>query len=86
MNLEFLMKALEAFNFSLTLFKLIKTYYQYFIKNVFILHYFIVQRGNVGDLLSPYLFILFLEVLPTSVRNNTEIKGIEVDDKEIKLT
>ena len=38
-----------------------------------------------GDPLSPYLFILVLEVLAISIRKNKDIQGIVVDGIEIKL-
>ena len=37
-----------------------------------------------GDPLSPYLFILALETLLTAIKQNQDIKGIVVEDKEIK--
>ena len=38
-----------------------------------------------GDPLSPSLFIIVLELLALSIRNNDQIKGIAVDGSEIKL-
>ena len=49
--------------------------------------YFLLQRGTrQGDLLSAYLFILALEVSFIQIRNNCEIRGIEIDDVTIKLS
>ena len=39
-----------------------------------------------GCLLSPYLFILSVEVLANAIREKREIRGITVKDKEIKLS
>ena len=38
-----------------------------------------------GDSLSPYLFILVLELCTLKIRNEKEIKGLIFNDQEIKL-
>ena len=48
---------------------------------------FQLQRGcKQGDPLSPYVFILCAELLSQAIINSREIKGIEVEGKEKKLT
>ena len=37
------------------------------------------------DPLFPYLFILVLEILAIDIRNDSTIKGIRIDDQELKL-
>ena len=39
-----------------------------------------------GDPISAYLFILALEILLIQIRENADIKGIAIDETEIKLS
>ena len=49
--------------------------------------FFKIERGvTQGCPLSPYLFILAIEVLYKSVQNDDNIKGITLYDREIKNT
>ena len=54
--------------------------------NGFSTGYFQLYRGTrQGDPLAPYLFILVIEVLASLIRQNKDITGISVGNKELKL-
>ena len=89
-NRNFLLCTLAAFNFGPSFIKWIQTFYQNIsscvLNNGFSTGLFKIQRGvRQGDPLSPYLFIIVLEVLAISIRKNKDIQGIVVDGFEIKL-
>ena len=49
--------------------------------------YFPLERGpRQGGNISAYLFILALENLLIQIKENTDIKGIIIDETEIKLS
>ena len=81
---------LAVFNFGPTFIQWIHTFYQNItssvLNNGFSTGPFEIQRGvRQGDPLSPYLFIIILEVLAISIRENNDIQGIVVDGVEIKI-
>ena len=90
LNQNFLLKSLEFFGFGESLLGWIKTFYKNIsscvINNGFSTPSFNLKRGvRQGDPLSPSLFILVLELLAVSIRNNDQIKGIAAYGSEIKL-
>ena len=69
----------------------IKTFYtnisRCVLNNGFITDLFNIQCGvRPGDPLSPLLFILAIEVHACKISDDKEIKGILIDEEEIKLT
>ena len=45
--------------------------------------WFAIQRGcRQGDPISPYLFILYVEILAIMIRQNKHIKGIFIGETE----
>ena len=42
-------------------------------------------RNKLGCLLSPLLFKIVLGVLATAIRQEEEIKGIQIEKEEVKL-
>ena len=57
------------------------------LNNEFTTDLFQVRRGVwQGDLLSPLLFVLAIEILATQIRQDDNIHGVMVKNEEIKLT
>ena len=91
LNHTFLLKVLKKYNFGTYFLQWIKTFYtnvsSCVLNNGFTTDLFPIRCGvRQGDPLSPLLFILALEVLACRIREDNEIKGILVKEKEIKLT
>lgn len=84
---EFLLKAFKSFKFGPSFCKWFKTFYQdaqsSVINNGNISSFFYLKRGcRQGDPLSPYLFIIRVELLSIKLKSNPEVKGITVNNRE----
>ena len=89
-NCNFLLKSLETFGFGESFISWITVFYKNIsscvTNNGFSTPFFDLKRGvRQGDPLSPSLFIIVLELLAISIRNNDQIRGIMVDGNELKL-
>ena len=87
---DFLFRTLSAFGFGPSFIQWIHTFYNNIsncvLNNGFSTQPFTVERGvRQGDPPSAFLFIMVLEILCISFRNNKNIHGIVVDNEEIKL-
>ena len=87
----FIMKTLDHFNFGSDIKRWIKIFYtnteSAVQNNGFITSWFKPSKGvRQGCPLSPYLFILSAEVLSNKIRQDSNVRGIKVFGKEIKLS
>lgn len=87
---DFLFEALKCMNFGLEFISYVKSLYtnisSCILNNGITSQYFNIGRGvRQGDPLSSYLFILSIEYLSCSIRNNPNINGIKINDKDFKI-
>ena len=87
----FIKKTLDFFNFGPTFKKWINTFYcnieSCCLINGHCSEWFYIHRGcRQGDPISPYIFILCAEVLASLIRNNKQIKGIQIGKFEYKIS
>jgi len=88
---EYLWKALEAFNIPTGFIDMIKLLYKDIescvINNGTTTAYFKIKRGvRQGDPIAAYLFTLAIELLAINIRENDQIKGIQINNTTIKLS
>ena len=88
---KFIEKSLVAYNFGNNFISYVKTLYNdistTIINNGHTSEWFYPERGvRQGCPISPYLFILSVELLAINIRGNDNIKGITIDNQEIKIS
>ena len=88
---KFISKTLDYYNFGPSFKKWISLFQNgtesAVLQNGFISEFFHLQRGcRQGDPISPYIFILCVEVLGLMIRKNDNIRGIRINDSETKLS
>ena len=88
---KFIHKVLDYFNFGQSIKRWIKLFQtgvqSCILQNGFMSDFFYLQRGcRQGDPISPYIFILCVEVLGQMIRNSKDVKGIVINNKEFKLS
>ena len=87
----FLKKCLQAFNFGQRFVSYINVLYSDIsaavLNNGHISRWFYPEKGvRQGCPLSPYLFILAVETLSCKIRDSKNVRGIQIDNCEIKIT
>ena len=88
---EYLYKVLERFNIGNNFITWIKSFYNtrntYITNNGHLSPVINMKRGIFqGCPISPYLFLLAIEILGISIRNNKLIKGIQIGNQEFKMS
>ena len=87
---KFIDKTLDYFNFGSSVKKCIKLFQtgaqSCILQNGHLSESFTLQRGcRQGDPISPYIFILCVEILDKMNRSDGNMQGIKINDKEFKL-
>ena len=87
---KFIEKTIDYFNFGPSIKKWIKLFQtgaqSCILQNGYLSESFTLQRGcRQGDPISPYIFILCVEILGKMIRNDKRLQGIKINNKEFKL-
>ena len=87
----FIEKALDLFNFKISIINWIRTFYynstSRVLQNGFLSESFKLERGcRQGDPLSPYIFIICAEILAILIRNSDNIQGLNINGEEFLIS
>ena len=88
---KFIHKVLNYFNFGPSIQRWVKLFQtgveSCILQNGFMSDFFLLKRGcRQGDPISPYIFILCVEVLGMMIRKSKDVKGIKINNMEFKLS
>ena len=88
---NFIQNAIAFFNFGESIQRWIQTFYSNIqssvLSNGLSTNYFALSRGvRQGCPLSPFLFVLAVELLACKIRQDKEIRGVKVFQKELKIS
>ena len=88
---ELIQRTIALFNFGESIQRWISTFYSNtesaVLNNGFCTNYFHLSRGvRQGCPLSPYLFVLAVELLACKIKQDKEMQGIKIFGKELKLS
>ena len=88
---EFMIKVLKAYGFGEEICGWIETFYKNIKSNVVVngqsTQWFNIERGcRQGDPVSPYLFILVVEIMAIMIREDSNIKGVSINGIEHKIS
>ena len=91
LNFNFLIRTLHKFNFGPSFIHWIRVIYNNVsscvMNNGFTTAPFMLGRGvRQGDPLSPYLFIIALEILAERIRSDSKIQGFRIGEEMVKLS
>ena len=88
---QFMFKVLKSFGFGKDVCRWVETFYKDIKSTIMVnrhtTQWFNIQRGcRQGDPISPYLFVLCVEILAIMIREDKDIKGININKVEHNIS